>query len=108
VLQLRDRGKFGLEDAVALYLPDFAYKDIKIRHLLTHTSGLPDLELFEDLVKQFPDTVISNGDVMPELLKWGNQRYAIAYLWIVSGHFIQLSRFITGSAIQQFPFNATD
>ncbi|MGF7042998.1 serine hydrolase [Mucilaginibacter lappiensis] len=75
VLQLRDKGKFNLDDAVARYLPGFPYKEVKIRHLLTHTSGLPDLELFEDLVKQFPDTVITNRNVLPELAKWQRGLY---------------------------------
>lgn len=70
VLQLRDKNKFKLDEPVKKYLKEFPYKDITIRHLLTHTSGLPDLELFEDLVKQFPDTVITNKNVLPELSKW--------------------------------------
>jgi CubicO group peptidase (beta-lactamase class C family) len=75
VLQLRDKGKFNLDDALVQYLPGFPYKDVKIRHLLNHTSGLPDLELFEDLVKQFPDTLITNRNVLPELIKWQRGLY---------------------------------
>jgi CubicO group peptidase (beta-lactamase class C family) len=75
VLQLRDKGRFRLDDPVAQYLPGFPFKDITIRHLLTHTSGLPDLELFEDLVKQFPDTIITNRNVLPELIKWKGGLY---------------------------------
>ncbi|KQS30837.1 serine hydrolase [Dyadobacter sp. Leaf189] len=75
VLQLRDRGGFNLDDAVSNYLPDFRYSDIRIRHLLTHTSGLPDLELFENLVRQFPDTIITNRNVLPELHKWERGLY---------------------------------
>jgi CubicO group peptidase (beta-lactamase class C family) len=75
ILQLRDRGKFSLDDAVVQFLPDFPYKDINIWHLLTHTSGLPDLELFEPLAKQFPDTVITNHNVLPELRKWTRGLY---------------------------------
>lgn len=75
VLQLKDKGKFHLDDAVVNYLPGFPYKEITIRHLLTHTSGLPDLELFEDLVKQFPDTVISNRDILPQLNRWARGLY---------------------------------
>lgn len=75
ILQLKDKGKLKLDDAVAQYLPGFPYKDITIRHLLTHTSGLPDLELFEDLVKRFPDTVVTNRNVLPELLKWTRGLY---------------------------------
>jgi CubicO group peptidase (beta-lactamase class C family) len=48
VLQLRDAGKLQLDDPVAKYLPWFKIRNahpegpaITIRHLLTHTSGLP-------------------------------------------------------------------
>lgn len=70
ILQLRDKGKLSLDEPLKKYISDFPFADVTIRHLLTHTSGLPDLELFEDLVKQFPDTVMTNKDVIPELKKW--------------------------------------
>ena len=48
ILQLRDAGKLGLDDAVADHLPWFQMRQqhtdappITIRQLLTHTSGLP-------------------------------------------------------------------
>ena len=48
ILQLRDQGKLRLDDPVSLHLPWFAVSspfpdapEITIRHLLTHTSGLP-------------------------------------------------------------------
>ena len=48
ILQLRDAGKLQLDDPVVKYLPWFRIKNahpdgptITIRHLLTHTSGLP-------------------------------------------------------------------
>ena len=42
---LIERGRLGLDDRVVEYLPEFAgdeRKEVCIRHLLTHTSGLPD------------------------------------------------------------------
>lgn len=45
VMSLFDRGKFRLEDRVKKFLPAFTgggRDDVTIRHLLTHTSGLPD------------------------------------------------------------------
>ena len=40
--QLIERGELSLDRAVAAYLPEFAGRDrITVRHLLTHTSGLP-------------------------------------------------------------------
>jgi CubicO group peptidase (beta-lactamase class C family) len=46
VLWLRDRRELALDDPVAKYLPAFSGGDrrlVTIRHLLTHTSGLPDM-----------------------------------------------------------------
>ncbi|HMJ69793.1 MAG TPA: serine hydrolase domain-containing protein [Cyclobacteriaceae bacterium] len=47
ILMLRDEGKLSLNDSVIKYFPEFKNKDIgrkvKISHLLTHTSGLPDI-----------------------------------------------------------------
>ena len=49
VMQLVEQGRIRLSDSVATYLPEFAQngkKDITIRDLLTHYSGLPpDLDL---------------------------------------------------------------
>jgi CubicO group peptidase (beta-lactamase class C family) len=45
VMTLFDRGRFQLDDRVKKFLPDFTVggrDEVTIRHLLTHTSGLPD------------------------------------------------------------------
>lgn len=45
VMLLVERGQLTLEDKVAAYVPKFAVngkQDVQIRHLMTHTSGLPD------------------------------------------------------------------
>lgn len=47
ILQLQDEGKLSAEDSLYKYFPSFKHKEIaqrvKIKHLLTHTSGLPDV-----------------------------------------------------------------
>ncbi|MGH9720511.1 MAG: serine hydrolase domain-containing protein [Bryobacteraceae bacterium] len=46
VMILRDRKQLSLDDTVRRYIPEFHGGDrdqITIRHLLTHTSGLPDM-----------------------------------------------------------------
>jgi CubicO group peptidase (beta-lactamase class C family) len=46
IMMLLERGKLALDDRVADYVPAFAAngkRDVLIRHLLTHTSGLPDM-----------------------------------------------------------------
>ncbi|WP_343633873.1 serine hydrolase [Fluviicola sp.] len=40
ILQLHQQGKLNIEDQVLKYIPEFPYPDIKIKHLLSHTSGL--------------------------------------------------------------------
>ncbi|MCI0765253.1 serine hydrolase domain-containing protein [Bacillus sp. TL12] len=43
ILQLQEKGKLNIEDNVNTYIPSFpANKNITLRHLLTHTSGLPE------------------------------------------------------------------
>lgn len=52
IMQLNEQGKLGLDDAACKYLDNCpgAWKPVTIRHLLTHTSGIPSYT--ND--KQFP------------------------------------------------------
>jgi CubicO group peptidase (beta-lactamase class C family) len=46
ILMLVERGLLGLDDRVAEFVPAFAGNgkhEVRVRHLLTHTSGLPDM-----------------------------------------------------------------
>jgi CubicO group peptidase (beta-lactamase class C family) len=70
VLQLVEKGKVKLDDPVAAYLPEFPFPTVKVRHLLSHTSGLPNFELYEPIVRQYPDTVITNRATLPALRDW--------------------------------------
>lgn len=62
IMILTERGKIRLEDPVSMYIPDFK-DDIKIKHLLTHTSGLPAYAPVEELKNKLvenPDTLIQH------------------------------------------------
>tara|TARA_B100001142_G_scaffold122195_1_gene124070 strand:- start:83 stop:1261 length:1179 start_codon:yes stop_codon:yes gene_type:complete len=50
IMILKEQGKLSYDDNVKSYLVDFPYEDVTIRHLLTHTSGIPD---YESLVLKF-------------------------------------------------------
>jgi CubicO group peptidase (beta-lactamase class C family) len=41
-LMLIERGAINYDDDIRTYLPSLKYKGITVRHLLNHTSGLPD------------------------------------------------------------------
>jgi CubicO group peptidase (beta-lactamase class C family) len=50
ILILQEQGKLNVEDPISKFVPDCpnAWSKIKIRHLLTHTSGIPDYAKFPD------------------------------------------------------------
>lgn len=66
ILLLQQEDKLNINDSVAHYLPNFPYKEITLRHLLTHTSGLPN---FTQTIWKDLDTLKINGnDEMLDLL----------------------------------------
>jgi CubicO group peptidase (beta-lactamase class C family) len=50
IMSLVEEGKFSLDESVRKILPalPLAWNGVTVRHLLTHTSGLPDVVLSED------------------------------------------------------------
>lgn len=42
ILILHDRGKLDIDDPVKKFIPELPYDSISIRHLMTHTSGIPE------------------------------------------------------------------
>jgi len=69
VLQLAQKGTIGLDDPVVKYLVDFPYANVTVRHLLSHTSGMPELEKFEQAyIEQHPDELITNETAYAHLL----------------------------------------
>jgi CubicO group peptidase (beta-lactamase class C family) len=66
ILQLKQKGKLKLDDFAQKYLPEFPYPTVTIRHLLSNTSGLGQYySLFDSIMIQFPDKVITNADIIP-------------------------------------------
>lgn len=56
VFQLIEAGKLSLEDPISKYLDNLPkeWQEIKIKNLLTHSSGLPDIVQFEDIPFSLP------------------------------------------------------
>lgn len=69
VLRLVQDGKLGLEDPIERFIGVFPYKGITIRHLLNHTSGLPD---YQEVMDQHWDKsrVAGNDDCIEYLIRY--------------------------------------
>lgn len=71
VLQLKQKGKLNIDDPVQKYLSDFPYPEISVRQLLNNTSGLAQYyNLFDSIIKEQPDKVISNQDIIPTFIRF--------------------------------------
>lgn len=54
IMQLVERGKLKLDSPISAYLPDYPKKNgdvITIHHLLTHSSGIPNMTSFPGFIK---------------------------------------------------------
>lgn len=64
ILQLKQQGKLKLDDPFVKYFPEFPWPRITIRHLLSHTSGLLDYQIFEGPFQENPARLYTNNDLM--------------------------------------------
>lgn len=74
---LEQEGKLSFEDEVKKYipeLPDYA-KSIRIKHLLAHTSGLPDYGALASIAGYF----ITDLNATPQLLKMMNKQKSLLF-----------------------------
>ncbi|MEW5797778.1 MAG: serine hydrolase domain-containing protein [Bacteroidota bacterium] len=96
VMMLKEQGKIEYSDTVQKYLPDFPYKNITIRQLLSHRSGLPNYMYFSGKYWKNKREYLTNEKLLeimkrykpnPEFLpdrryKYSNTGYAILALII--------------------------
>lgn len=66
VMILAEEGKINYDDSVHTYLPEFTFKNITVRHLLNHTSGLPNYMYYVE--HHLPKDTIPYNDVMLKVL----------------------------------------
>lgn len=90
VLRMRDERRWSLGDPVRRWLPAFPRDDIALRHLLTHTSGLPDHRpfflmprprrirraVYEEAKQARPRGEVVYSDLNFMLLGWALERVA--------------------------------
>jgi CubicO group peptidase (beta-lactamase class C family) len=64
IMILKEKGKMNLDDDITKYLPELSYyKNITVRNLLNHTSGLPD---YMELMDKYFDKskIATNKDII--------------------------------------------
>jgi len=74
IMILKDRGLLSYEDTVQKYYPNFPYKNVTIRLLLTHRSGIPNYMYFCDKYCN-QDSIINNQDLMRIIEKFQPLKY---------------------------------
>ncbi len=67
IMMLKEEGKLNYDDLVEKYIPNLPYPKITIRHLLNHTSGLPDYQIIMD--QHWEKTQVANNNDIIEYLK---------------------------------------
>lgn len=75
MLLLAEKKKLSLDDRLTKFFPEFPGhgKEITVRHLLTHTSGVPD---YEDHIPAGTTIPLSDRDVLLILCQQGTPQFA--------------------------------
>ncbi|MGG3804998.1 serine hydrolase domain-containing protein [Metabacillus fastidiosus] len=74
IMILKEKGYLNFDDKVSNWLRDFPYKDVLIRHLLNHTSGLP--EYMQLVMEQWDhEQIAENRDVLKLLIDYSPEVY---------------------------------
>jgi CubicO group peptidase (beta-lactamase class C family) len=69
ILQLVEKKRVDLNASVSLYLKDFPYREVTVRDLLNHFSGLPRAEDYETgYIKLHPREIISDAKLYAHLV----------------------------------------
>ncbi|KAF1680567.1 MULTISPECIES: serine hydrolase [Bacillus] len=74
IILLEEKGILGYEDKVERWLPGFPYQGVTIRHLLNHTSGLPDY-MGWFIANWDQQKIAVNQDIVNMLMNEGLPRY---------------------------------
>ncbi|MGV3706887.1 MAG: serine hydrolase domain-containing protein [Arcticibacter sp.] len=68
IMQLHEKNKLAYTDSLNKYFPSIAYHGITIRHLLNHTSGIPEFLGWDDKRVNI-DQINYNKDVLATIVK---------------------------------------
>lgn len=69
-LLLHEQGKLNLETKVSDILADFPYRDVTVKHLLSHRSGLPNYTYFFGEYVKDSLPVLNNQNVLDVMIRY--------------------------------------
>ncbi|WP_062057571.1 serine hydrolase domain-containing protein [Aquimarina longa] len=75
ILILEQEKKLSINDPISKYLEDFPFSKIKIKHLMSHTSGLPNF--VDSMWKDLDTTVVNGNENMLAMLK--SKKYSLQW-----------------------------
>lgn len=69
IMQLQERGLLSYEDSIQKFFPNFPYREITVRSLLTHRSGLPSyMYAFERIIRD-KRKLLTNAETVDLFIK---------------------------------------
>ena len=77
VMLLRRNGLLSLDDEVTKFFPEIPFPGVTVRHLLTHTGGLPDYEEWIEKTARAEHTIPGN-EIMIRFLKESGEKALFA------------------------------
>lgn len=106
IMMLKEEGLLDYDEPIEKYLPNLPYKGIMIRHLLTHTSGLPDYYTVMD-EHWDKDKVATNQDIIEYLIKYAPPRIfepGAQYQYSNTGYVLlgSITEAVSGQPFEQF------
>ena len=97
VLQLCEQGKINLNDPITKYFPNLPYSGVTIKHLLAHTSGIPEYFHFKYTVYD-SSVFIDNQQLIDVLVK---QKYAKTFPTGTKFEYVNTNYAILASLVAQ-------
>lgn len=70
IMILHEQGKLDYSDTIQKFLPEFPYKNITVKQLLAHRSGLPNYMYFSTKYWKKKKEYMSNEDVLAQMIRY--------------------------------------
>ena len=83
VFQLVEKQKISLEDNISAYLDNLPanWKTVKLKHLLSHTSGLPEIAVYDKLPEEIAESKVYLDSV--QFVPGERSRYTNTNFWLL-------------------------